>query len=254
MRLLRVTGFDAIEGVQDVRRGFQLSGLIGKGFHVGDSDERDYFFSGDIYFGAGSSRSFVAFETTGERRWDTDLHRWDGVLGSGRVAWYLKPRERETMITSFEFSGGWRQRVPFQLSFADRNGGLRGYSDSHLAGGRRIVLRLEDRYRLGHIKQFASLAGAAFIDAGKLNAGDVPFGVTTGIKYSVGVGLLAAVPTNSRRTWRIDLAYPINDRQELHSLEIRFSNNDFTRWFWREPADVQTSRERAVPNSVYNWP
>jgi hypothetical protein len=35
---------------------------------------------------------------------------------------------------------------------------------------------------------------------------------------------------------------------------VRFSNHDFTRWFWREPGDVQTARERAIPNSIYNWP
>jgi hypothetical protein len=46
---------------------------------------------------------------------------------------------------------------------------------------------------------------------------------------------------------------PLNDRGDA-SFEVRFTNHDFTRWFWREPGDVQAARERAIPNSVYNWP
>jgi hypothetical protein len=116
-----------------------------------------------------------------------------------------------------------------------------------------VIFRLEDRYRFGHFRQLAALAGAGFIDAGKLWAGDVPYGVTTGVKFSAGISLLAAFPPNSRRTWRMDLAMPLNDRKDA-KFEVRFTTTDFTRIFWKEPDDVQAARERSVPNSVYNWP
>jgi hypothetical protein len=253
VQLMRVMGFDALEGSQDVRTGLQISTLLGKGLKISDGDEEDYFVSGSAYYGLGNPNSFFATEVLTERRRDTKLDRWDGVLASGRAAWYYKPRDRHTVVSGLEFSGGWRQRVPFQLSFEDQHGGLRGFHKSHLAGGQRVVLRLEDRVRIRQIRQFASLGGAMFMDAGKLWAGDVPFGVNTGVHASVGVGVLVAIPPRSRRLWRMDLAMPLTDRKQS-KFEIRFSTSDHTRWFWREPGDVQTSRERSVPTSVYNWP
>jgi hypothetical protein len=250
---MQVRAFDAVEGTQDVRTGVQLSTLIGRGMKVASMDERDYFMSTDLYFGHGTPTSFTGLEFMGERRRDMDTHKSDGVLASGRGAWYAHPSDKHTSIISAEYSGGWDQRVPFQLRFSDREGGLRGYGSSHLAGAQRMVVRIEDRYRLGHLRQLAALAGAVWLDAGRLWAGDTPFGVNTNVKYSAGIGLLTALPPRSRRTWRVDLAFPLNDRGDA-KFEVRFTNHDFTRWFWREPGDVQSSRERAIPNSVYNWP
>lgn len=252
-RFMQVRGFDAVEGTQDVRTGFQLASLVGRGVKLMDADERDYFMSTDLYFGHGTPASFSGVEFMGERRRDLDTHKSDGVLASGRAAWYSHPANKHTAIFDAEFSGGWHQRVPFQVSLADREGGIPGYGSSRLGGGQRVVFRLEDRYRLGHIRQFAGLATALWVDAGRLWAGDAPFGVNTNIKYAAGVGLLAALPPRSRRTWRVDLAFPLNDRGDS-KFEIRFTNHDFTRWFWREPGDVQRSRERSIPTSVYNWP
>ena len=253
LRYVRVRGFDAVEGTQDVRSGFQLATLAGRGIKFTDRDERDYFVSTDLYLGRATSGSFAGVEFMGERRRDLDAHRTDGVLASGRAAWYDHPTSRNTSILDAEFSGGWNQRVPFQLTLSDRDGGIRGYGFSDLGGAQRMVFRVEDRYNFGHFRQLAAVAGALWVNAGKLWAGDAPFGVTTDMKYSVGIGILAALPPRSRRTWRVDFAYPINDRGDAR-FEVRVTNHDFTRWFWREPGDVQTSRERAIPNSVYNWP
>ena len=250
---MRVHSFDAVDGTQDVRTGLQLATLLGRGMKVSDQDERDYFMSTDLYFGHGTPTSFTGLEFMGERRRDMDTHTSDGVLASGRAAWYAHPAHKHTSIIDAEFSGGWDQRVPFQLRMADRDGGLRGYGSSQLGGARRMVVRMEDRYMLGHFRQLAALGTAVWVDAGRLWAGDAPFGVNTNIKYSAGIGLQAALPPRSRRTWRIDLAFPLNDRGDA-KFEIRFTNHDFTRWFWREPGDVQAVRERAIPNSVYNWP
>lgn len=253
VNFVTVRGFDAVEGTQDVRTGVQVATLIGRGLHIADNDERDYFVSGDVYLGHATPATFTGLEVMTERRRSLELHQWDGILASSRLAWYVHPAPKHTSLVDVEYSGGWRPRVPFQLTFADREGGLRGFANSELGGGQRLVTRFEERYQLGHVRQFAALAGAIFVDAGKLWAGDSPFGVNTGVKASVGIGLLAALPPRSRRTWRIDIAHALNDPSSK-GIELRFSNHDFTRWFWREPGDVQTGRERAIPNSIYNWP
>lgn len=252
VHFLRVTGFDALEGTQDLRTGVQVATLLGKGVTWLRGKERDLFGSTDIYAGAASPISYTALEVAGEGRRD-DNGNYDGLLAHGRGAIYLKPFNRQTIISDLTFSGGWKQRLPFQLSFADRDGGLRGFRDSDIGGARRLVGRIEDRYLVGRYKQFATVAVAGWADAGKLWAGDSPFGQTTPLSGSVGFSILAASPPQSRRTARMDVAFPVRG-QHGHRWEVRFFVNDFTRVFRTEPRDIYYNRERSVPSSVFNWP
>lgn len=249
---LRVSGFDALEGTQDVRTGFQLATLVGKGAKFLRGNERDWFTSANVYLGAASPISFAALDVSGEGRRDED-GKWDGILGQGRAALYLKPFNRHTFITDFNWSAGWRQRIPFQLTFVDRDGGLRGFRSADVGGARRIVSHIEDRYLIGRRRQFATFAVSGFAEAGKIWAGDSPFGVTTPVYASAGLSLLAASPPQSRRTFRADLAFPVRGPRG-HGWEARLTVTDLTRAFRIEPRDITNNRERSVPASVFNWP
>jgi hypothetical protein len=250
---LRVTGLETLDGAQDVRRGFELATVLGRGMGMWGGNNMDLFGSANLYLGAGSPRMFTVLEGTLEGRRDDGVEGWDGVLGAGRLATFYKPSPQHTLFAGLEFSGGWEQRIPFQLSFADREGGPRGYRDSWLAGGERAVLRLEDRIYLGRLKQFASLGIAPFMDFGKLWAGDVPFGVNSGINTSAGFSILASVPPKSQRMWRLDVMYPLN-RDTGAKLKFRLVSRLYSTIFWKEPADVSKNRERSIPTSVFNWP
>ncbi|HEV2016665.1 MAG TPA: hypothetical protein VGQ98_00025, partial [Gemmatimonadaceae bacterium] len=160
---------------------------------------------------------------------------------------------RQTFMSDVTWSGGWRQRIPFQLTFADRDGGLRGFRSAEVGGGRRLIGKVEDRYLIGRYKQIASIAMAGFAEAGKLWAGDTPFGVNTPLNASVGFSLLAASPPQSRRTVRADFAFPVRGQSDKRA-EVRIVVTDFTRMFRLEPRDVTNSRERSVPASVFSWP
>jgi hypothetical protein len=253
VRFLRVTGFDALRGPQDVRIGFQFGTLFGRSLPVMGSDDDDIFVASDIYVANGSRRSFLALQARAEGREDGDTRRWDGVLTSGRLAWYLRTAAFNTVEASAEWSGGWRTRVPFQVSFADIEGGVRGYRDSRLAGAQRAVLRLEDRLFLGTVKQSADVGLAMFTDVGRLWAGDAAFGVDARPHLGAGLGLLVAVPPRSKRLWRLDVARAITSDPDA-KWEVRLTSGDFTRAFWRDPPDVRRVRERTVPQSVFTWP
>jgi hypothetical protein len=116
-----------------------------------------------------------------------------------------------------------------------------------------LVARVEDRYLIGRYKQLASIAVAGFGEAGKIWAGDSPFGVNTPVYISTGFSLLAASPPQSRRTIRADFAFPVRGERK-RSVEIRMTVVDFTRSFRVEPRDINNSRERSVPASVFSWP
>ncbi len=249
----RMVGIDALTAPQDVRIGFQLGTLFGRGLSVIGAKDDDIFVSMDMYMGAATEHSFLALQVQGEGRENYDEHHWDGVLASGRVAWYVKPSVRNTVELSGEWGGGWRQRVPFQLSLGDVTGGVRGYGSSAIGGGQRGVVRLEERVSVRRVRNFAQWGLAAFVDAGQMWAGDAPFGVDTDVKYGAGIGLLAAVPPRSRRLWRVDVAFPLSPTDGKR-WELRVTNTDRSRVFWREPNDLRRSRARSVPTSVFSWP
>ena len=253
VRYMRATGLETLDGAQDIRRGFELATVVGRGMGLFGGDNQDLFASVNAYVGAGNPSAFGILEGTLEGRHDDRAAGWDGVLGSARLVAYVKPAVRQTLSSQLELTGGWNQRIPFQLTFADRDGGPRGYRDSWLAGGRRAVLRLEDRIFIGHIKQFASVGVAPFMDFGKLWAGDVPFGVDSRLNASAGFSILASVPPRSQRMWRLDIMYPLS-RDSGARLRVRLINRDFTSIFWKEPNDVARNRERSIPTSVFNWP
>jgi hypothetical protein len=252
LHYLRVSGFDALEGTQDLRTGFQIATLLGKGVTFLRGKETDWFGSTDIYAGVASPISYAAFDISGEGRRGEE-GKWDGMLAHGRGALYLKPLNRHTVVTDLTFSGGWKQRFPFQLTFADRDGGLPGFRFTDVGGARRVISRVEDRYLVGRYKDLASVAVAGFAEAGKIWAGDSPFGVNTPLSASLGFSVLAASPPQSRRTIRADFALPVRGPRG-HGWEVRLVATDFTRVFRVEPRDIFNNRERSIPASVFSWP
>jgi hypothetical protein len=244
LSFLEVRGFDALRAVQDVARGVQLGAVLGQG--------DDSFLSGDLYAGLGSPRFFAALRVEAEARHDPSTNHWDSMVASGRLAWYWKPADAHVLIASDELSGGWRTRIPFQLSLGAVPGGVRGYDGSRVVGAVRSVARLEERWSLGRVTRYGALGLAGFADAGAIWAGDAPFGVNSGLKAGVGAGLLVAVPPQSKRLWRLDFAVPVSP--DAHARwEVRLT----TVWvggFWSEPNDVARARAGAAPSLIFSWP
>lgn len=249
---LRVERFDALNGVQDMQRGAQVGFVFGRSLPAVGSREEDVLVSTDLYAGTGSPRSFVALQARGEGRSNRGAHDWDGILASATLTAHHRLHPRHTITAQANWSGGWRQLVPFQLPLGSRDGGVRGYSDSREAGGRRAVLSLEDRWYLGSVRRQADVGVAAFVDVGAVRAGDAPFGVDSPVRVGAGVALLGAFPPGSRRTWRFDVAAPLTS-DGRSGWEVRFSATNVMRP-WREPPEVARSREQAVPIGLFSWP
>lgn len=243
VNFLRVTGFDALAGSQDMRRGVQAALVIGRGLSLGGAVAGEWFVSGNLYGGVGSAASFAGLEVLGEGR-RTAAGDWEGLLVSGRFGTYYRPHPRHTIAASLEYGAGRDQWLPFQLALGDARGGVRGYEDSELGGAARLVARLEERWRIGNIRGTGDAGVAFFAETGRLWAGDAPYGRTTGYMPSVGVAVLAAVPPRSRRIWRIDFAVPLQPDYGAQ-WGVRITNEDRTRAFWIEPNDLRRNRERS---------
>jgi hypothetical protein len=248
---VRVRGFDALTATQDIPVGFQLGTQFGRSLTALGARDDDIFMSGDLYLGAARESMGARVQLQGEGRRSNDLNQWDGVVTSGRAAQYLKVSDAQTAIASVEWSGGWRMRIPFALTLGEPRGGVRGFSDETRPGGQRGIVRFEDRIVLGRPFGVGDAGIGFFADAGRLWAGDVPFGESTPVRTSVGFSILASVPPRSARLWRLDVALPVNGP---HRLELRIVSNDQTSFFWREPDDVRLAREKTAPSSIFTWP
>jgi hypothetical protein len=245
---IEVLGFDALLGPQDVARGVQTTIALGRSI---GGDKRGTVAAGQLFAGVGGASNFVGLSVLSEglkREGD-----WVDAVVSGRLAWYAKSSPRRTRIIGAEYSGAWGATEPYQLALGARQGGLRGYDDSRVVGARRAVLRAEQRWILDGISRWFALGAAGFGDVGKTWAGDVPFGVTTGTRASVGVSILASVPRQSRRLLRVDFAYPLMDDPHA-GFEIRVTTSRSPREFWREPRDIGQLRSVLPPVAVFGWP
>lgn len=257
LRLLRFTpvqGFDALTGTQDVRVGMQFGGAFGQAIGIGAARDRDRFMAAGFYAGAGGPKTFIGTQIVGEARNDLGSRTWDNHIVSGRLALYFRPAVRQLSLLSAEWSAGRDMRTPFQLSLGDRIGGLLGHRNSQDAGGSRLIVRAEQRLVIPSRFNVADIGMAGFAEAGKLwSEHSVPYAVTTPVRGAIGVSLLGAVPPRSRRLWRVDLALPLGTDPNKR-FEVRVSNEDRTRVFWREPRDIVAARERTVPSSLFTWP
>ena len=249
---LTVRGFDALNGAQDVATGAQVGVVAGRSVPWFGADDHDLFFAADFYAGLGSARSFAAVRVEGETRRDQDTDRWGSMIGSGRLAWYFKPSAGSVLISSGEFAGGRLTRFPFQLRLGDRDGGVPGYAASRVTGGVRTVGHLEARRSIGQLSRHVALGLAGFAAAGRVWAAGAPFGVDSRVNVGVGVGLLAAIPPQSRQLWRLDVAVPVS--ADAHAgwelrLTVRRAHD-----FWHEPSYVARARAGAAPSTIFTWP
>ena len=254
LRFLRVAGFDAVEGLQDVRIGFEAGGSLGRGLPEVGSDDADWFASIGFNGGIGDGVRYVQAAGQWEGRYASGEGRWDAAVASARVTGYWRMSANHTLVSELDGAIGQDNRTPFQLTLDDRDAGVRGYRNSRAGGGARAVWRLEDRWYAGRVRNLASVAVAPFADVGRLWAGDVPYGVTTAPAASVGVALLAAVPPASQVTWRLEVARRLTPDAFARGWEARVVVRDVGRQFWREARDVARSRPTALPTSLFTWP
>jgi hypothetical protein len=253
IRFIRMEGLDALTAAQDVPVGYQVGGQAGHSMRLLGADEGDVAFAGDLYIGAAMRGSTVRIQLQGEGRRALGRSGWDDVLTTGRMTHTRQHSTRRLNQVQLEWSGGYRERVPFQLLLGIPMGGVRGYEESAFAGGQRLVARVEERWAFSPLFNLADAGLALFADAGRQWAGDVPYGVSTPIKTSVGISLLAAVPPRSARLWRADLAFPLNSGGNAR-WTLRITNGDRTAFEFRTPSDVADRRALTVPTSIFAWP
>lgn len=219
LRFERRSGLDAMRGVQDVPVGGEVTLTLGRtlGFLGANSQrEDDDFFARVRLFGAlAPGRWVFASAVSLESRRifdDPEENGWNDVIGELDLYTYWQPTllPRHTFFGRLSGAGGWSMTVPFQLTLGGESA-LRGYDLDRLPGGRRLIATLEDRIYLGSPGSGRlDLGATVFADIGSVWHGDVPFGIDSGFRASVGAGLRVGFPGGTRQVMRLDIAFPVN--------------------------------------------
>ena len=77
----------------------------------------------------------------------------------------------------------------------------------------------------------------------------------TATRATIGVSILAAYPTRSKRMYRADFGFPLTrSGTGGGTFEVRFTSEDRTGAFWREPDDVHAARTGAVASTLFVTP
>ena len=249
-----VSGFDALTGSQDAPSGVSGALFLARGFATGPGEQSDIFLSGATYAGYARRTFLIGNLAEVEGRRDMLTRDWNSIIGSSRSAVYWGQGPGTVLVVSDEYSTGVNSILPLQLTLSDPTGGVIGYHRTGLAGARRNVVRTELRQSWASALRGADLGVALFGQVGTLWSGDVPYG-WTGSRGSVGLSLLGAYPTRSKRVYHIDLGFPLT-RGGIGGgrFEIRFGSDDRTSRFWEEPADVAQARTGSNPATLFAWP
>jgi len=255
----RRRGLDAVNGDEDVRLGWEADIGLGKSVLAFSTDndlamQLGLTISGDLPGGI-----FAGVRGVGEARYDFDADEraWRNLFGQADLwaYWRPGPASRYTWVLSAAGDGGFRTRVPFQLTLGSR-GGLRGFSRHVAVGERRVVASLEHRAFLGWpFPRLFDLGSAAFVDVGKIWAGGDPYAVRAPLFASAGAGLRVAFPPGSRRTYRLDVAVPVAPELRLGEVEVSFGVGQAVgRGAADDDPQLRRSARRALSTSVLTFP
>jgi hypothetical protein len=146
----------------------------------------------------------------------------------GRTTLALKRSVRHLTSLSVAATNVRNARIPTQFTFRDDVTGLIGYRSSNAGGAGRLIVSAEQRHVIPLTTRRAEVAVAALSQAGRLWAGDAPFGVTTPWRMSVGLAVMVAVPAGAKQMLRAEIGFPIDPPPGLPRRDILIIYGDRT--------------------------
>ncbi|HVG44571.1 MAG TPA: POTRA domain-containing protein [Longimicrobium sp.] len=257
----RRRALDAVRGAEDVELGADVEVAVGR--TLGDLSSDDDL-ALDLGFAAARdlpggvlAGTRVVIEAKRDFTADSGSMKWRDVLGQVDVWSYWRPAadSRHTLVFAARAAGGWHPRVPFQVTLGSR-AGLRGFPRQVYAGGRRFVASLEHRaYLAWPFSRLFDLGSAVFVDAGRTWTGGDPFGRNSPWLVSAGAGLRVAFPPGSRRTYRVDFAFPVAPDFRPRAVQISVGTGQAVgRTAVDSDPQIDRSSRRPLSSSLFDYP
>ena len=229
-------GLDALDGIQDVGRGWEVQGTVGLSVPLLSSSPAeapdDMFAAAHVFMGTTPGAWVFNGAARVEARYLFEQGQgqdgWRDILAEFDLYTYWQPPSRwsQTLFARLVGAAGWSMNMPFQLTLGGEDM-LRGFSEEDHPGGQRVVLNVEDRIHLQTpLDDLLDLGLTIFADLGVAWAGDAPFGQNSGLQSNVGAGIRMGFPPGTRHIVRFDLAWPLGPSAGLGNLIFRISANE----------------------------
>jgi hypothetical protein len=221
-------GLDAVLAPQDVKVGTEVTVSINPSLPVlgKKADAEDLHAGLDFFWSAVPGPWVLSTEAKAGGRYvrngEGTPEGWRDIVSEVDVKAYFKPGKVEghTLVGRLSAARSWHMDRPFQLTAGGREG-VRGYSQDAFPGGRRLLLSLEDRFPIVN-REIVDAGLVFFGDVGRVWGQDVPYGVNSGWRSSLGVGIRANLPGGAIRTMRADLTLPLSGDRDTHGVYFRF--------------------------------
>lgn len=217
IRRLRFTtgkGLDRVSGVQNVALGTELLLTVGHSLATwGPSGA--YGYARVEGFAGAQERPFLTVHTLrGEARRLDDASpgssRWRelALFGSSLVYVQPGPGTVNTLVTGVRYNLRGNMDRPFQEALGGDEW-VRSYREDEVPVGSKVVAFAEHRLNLPLFRPVMDLGLTVFGDVGRGWSSDVPFGVDTGWRKAMGVGLRLGFPAGTGSVARVELSWPV---------------------------------------------
>lgn len=217
LRRLRFTtgqGLDRVSGVQTVALGSELTLSAGRAVETWGTSGGYSYGSLIGYLAArnGPVLGFTSFRAEG-RRLDAQrdgASRWRDLVLWGRGMVYVQPGPGtvNTFVTGAHFKLHGNTDQPMQIALGGEEG-VRAYREDEVPVGSSVVAFAEHRVNLPWFRPAVDLGLTVFGDVGRGWAANVPFGVDTGWRKAVGVGLRLGFPAGTGSVTHMEVAWPV---------------------------------------------
>ncbi|MBX9927325.1 MAG: hypothetical protein K2X99_00300 [Gemmatimonadaceae bacterium] len=230
IRFRPMRGLGALSAPQDIALGGELWTGARQGIAALQREPVDRIGSIGGWWAAGSARSMLRLgggsEWISARRRALPAQR----TVNGWLAWLGKVRAGDLTLVSL--GGNWaaNAREPTQLTFRNDDG-LLGHRTSNLGGAARLIVNAEHREQVRSPIRRTELAFSALYAAGRLWAGDAPFGVTLPWQHSIGAAMIVAIPAGSKQSLRIEYGRALRPPAGQRGYDVRILYSDFTSRF-----------------------
>ena len=241
-------GLDALRATQDIQLGTDLTITVAPGIPLGDDNVSDVLTLLKASTGLTAGALYLLTNLDFQAR-HVSADDGGGPLGWRDIVWELSSTgywtfsENSALLGRIQYTSGSRTDRPFQLTLGGREA-VRSYNEDAFPGAHRFLVNLERRIPFPGVNiPFADLGLAGFADAGKMWAGDVPYGADSKWEAGVGVGLRIGLPAGGQNVLRLDLGFPLTGQREEKGVVFRL----YTELFGlldRRAWPTQTNRSR----------
>jgi len=253
-------GLDALRASQDVQLGSDLTVTVAPGVPIGDDTSRDLFTRAQGSLGLDVGRLYMLFEGDFQSRHvksddSGGATGWRDVLYEVGGTGYWAFSESSTLFGRVLYTAGYSMDRPYQLTLGGRES-VRAFNEDAFPGAHRMIATIEQRLPLPGISTgFADFGWAAFADAGKVWAGDVPYGADSDWEAGIGIGLRMGAPAGVQNVFRVDFGMPLTGHREEKGVVIRiytelFGLLDLRAW----PTQTMRSRWHGVDPDLSTRP